>query len=529
MAKAHSFWRPPNGLNSKDYRAYMEHPDPLHLPFPLEDHLIGGLNQNLSDSLAFNTVEWKNGKVVTISKTARVAEEISRDYTLGFPSGALWSPAKLLAETGGCPTDFYAVYACPTSPCYEHFYVFPEAQLDPPTDDTDMFTRDDTNMIQESATMHITHRMFYIHVDGNEINDLSTLSTPLTAVEDVIFATECCETCSSCHNRIIAVGQIGATITASPVVSISNDRGRTFTTFDLGADVSAPLGIDVMFATSVVNICDYILVTLADTGGKDEASTGGAATGAVAFSHDAGATWAYTDPATHDMDEALYTSFVLNDVPYVAGAGGEIWRSENLQEWTQVEHQIAAVLATTIVASDVEPDGSQAYMVGLGGIAIMWDGTAILDVSTTLQSALVAAGFGATDDLYAINVINRDRIQVGGAAGIFAETANTGDVWRVLGVAGTADDILTIVGDKYRIQVGSSGNVVYQRDLLTNLTFTAVDYLYGSAPTGGVVGLSIGENVNVSVAGHRGGGLVMIRPCYPDLCGEYATAAQYVA
>ena len=104
------WWGPKKGIDSKDYNPFMEGTlGKTDEPQPLLGHSLTSPNQNLTDALTNTYVELRNGRIVPVTVTTRAAVETSRTYTLGFPSGALWSAAMQFAERGGCTKDFYLI------------------------------------------------------------------------------------------------------------------------------------------------------------------------------------------------------------------------------------------------------------------------------------------------------------------------------------------------------------------------------------------------------------------------------------
>lgn len=497
MSKENSFWRPPNGINSKDYLMAMENPNPLKPPYPLLAHTLGSVSQNLTDALMFNTVELINGKIKTKSRISRPAEETSRDYTLGFPYGALNTPALNLARHGGCETDFYIQYLCPINVCYEHFYVFVDAQMDEPVEAEDLVTVDDAVQIYETTTMHVVERDLYLHLDGYIVNTLD-LSTGAGTLQAIHAAAECCPDCGGCVNRILVGGNDGAAASETSYLAISTDRGATFTEIDLdtltGGDTAS------MIVTSINSDCDYLWVAF-----TDDLTTPTA--GGVAYSTDGGATW--TVPAA--VTNGMFATFKLNDVYYVAGADGEIWKAEDGVNWEQVTNNVTT---ETLLAAAVDEEESTAYIVGENGAAVAYDGSAVVDISAPLAALAVPPG-----DLYAVHVLERNRIQVSGASGFIAESSDGAVSWTAITVAGTTDTVFALQGTGHRA-IAAAGGVLYKRDILSNLKYAVISYQYSPTLTGDVVELSAGEDHNVYWGVMTTGEVIKIFPCHPDYCAD---------
>ena len=500
MAKAQSFWRPPSGINSKEYRLYMQHPIPLHLPYPLESHTMGGFNQNLSDALSFNTTEWHRGQIRTKSKTARVAEQTSVDITLGFPEGALWTPALQMAQAGaGCETDFFAEYTCPADTCFEHFYVFPEATIDPPSFTSEFITRDDVEMIVQTTTLHITDMKLYLHIDGYLT---STFADSSVAV--VHMAPEDCPGCSTCVNTVF-VGGRDNTVALSEVPTIwrSTNRGGSFTAYDLNALAGVPL---TYYVTDIKNVGNFVFATISDA-----LSPGPGTAGGVVFSHDGGVTWSLDANIT----SAMHTAFVYNETPYVAGDGGELWRSDTFQAFCQIVH---TGTTETILSSAVDEEDGVVYLGATAGDLVQFNGSAVTAITSHSTATAILA----------LEVAAYRWIQLGSINGAFEESFDAGENWCVNTVAGTTDDITAITSDPYRTMVGTDAGNIYTRDLGTKFLFSLLDYLYGATFSTAVTAISWGEDQNVAMASFLGatdGSIITIKSCRPDFCADQAASA----
>jgi photosystem II stability/assembly factor-like uncharacterized protein len=305
-------------------------------------------------------------------------------------------------------------------------------------------------------------------------------------------------------NRIFIGGNDGAALSETSFLMVSEDRGATWTEVDLdtltGGDTAD------LIVTSINSICDYIWVTLSDT--VDPAT---ATTGAVAYSTDGGATW--TVPAT--IAAALFTTFALNGVPYVAGQGGAIYGADDFVNWTQV-----AQTATTedFLGSAVDEDESLAYIVGTAGAAVVYDGSAVVDISAPLAALAVPPTI-----LYDVHVLERNRIQVSGATGFLAESQNGGTSWTALNVAGAAGDVFALAGDGHRVLASADGTL-YSRSILSKMLYDVVDYKYDPTLTGDLVELSPLENQNYFVGVLTTGEVLLIKKCGDDYCAHRAVA-----
>jgi photosystem II stability/assembly factor-like uncharacterized protein len=496
-----SFYAPPNGINSKEYLLLMENPNPLLPPYKLESHTLGSVTQNLTDPLVFKRTKLVNGKMKTFDRVARPAEETSRTYTLGFPFGALQTPALQRARQGGCETNFFMSYLCPANPCFEHFYVYVDAQLDEPVDADEIVTVDDVVEVYETTTLHTVERLLYMHVSPEVLTTVD-LGAGTGTLQAIHAAVECCPDCGNCVNRIFIGGNDGAALSETSYMALSTDRGATFTEIDL--DTLTGGATSSLIVTDINSDCSYIWATLADVLAAPTA-------GVLVFSQDGGTN--FTSPAAPTA--GLFTTFAINDIPHVAGAGGEIWRARDGVNWEQVPN---SVTTETLLASAVDEEEGVVYIVGTNGAAVVYDGSTVVDVSAPLAALTVPPG-----DLTAALVLSRNRLQVSGAAGFIAESTDGAETWTPLSVAGTANSIDALAGDQHRVFAAESGNL-YNRDILTDLQYLLTEYAYSAAPTGDIVQISPAEDHNAFFAAFTTGEVMKIFPCWDDYCADQAQA-----
>lgn len=500
MPGANSFYGPPGGIDSKDYLLYMAKPNPLALPYSLESHTFGSVSQNLTEALRFNRTYLRNGRIVTKSIVAREAEETSRDYTIGFPNGVLTTPAMFQARNGGCEADFYQVYLCPSNTCYEHFYAFPDSRLDPPVEAEDPITVDDTVELYETSTLHTNERLLYMHIQGTILVTVD-LGEGAGTLQAVHAAEENCPGCGNCINRVYIGGNDGAAASETSYMAVSTNRGGSFTEIDLDTLTSGDTS--GLIVTSINSDGDYVWITLADD--IDPATV---ASGVMAYSTDAGATWTVPTSPTAGM----FATFQLEGKYYVAGDGGEIWGSEDGITWTEVTHT-----ATTdcFLAADVDEEESVAYIVGESGAAVVFDGNSVVDISGSLP--------GTPDDLYGAIVLAQGRVQFAGATGYGCETYDNGDSWVEITVTGASTTIQDVQGDEHR-SLAVQGDTMYRRDVLSGNQYTAVPMAYSASISGTFSDVDRAEGVNYYFAVATTGEVVLFAPCGPDFCADIAAA-----
>lgn len=503
MAKPQSYWGPPNGVHSKDYVLFMENPDPLKPAYMLESHTLDTPTQNLTDALLFKRTAVLNGRIVTKDIVGRSAEETSRDYPLGFPMGALDSPALNLARRGGCVADFYRVFLCPTNECYEHFWVLENGRMDPPVFGENPITVDDVVEIFETSTIHVEQEYLYLHLDAYVIHTVD-LGLGTGTLRSVAACPGNCPDCGDCVNTIYVGGDDGGVGTETAYLAVSNDRGATWTEVDL--DVLTGGDTTGMIINSISCYGDYIWAAMSDT------AYGAAALGGVVFSTDGGTTW--TVPATPAV--AMFTTFMLNGVPYVAGLNGNIWKANDGINWEQVTQTV--LTTEDLLGSAVDVDENVAYIVGTAGSAVVYDGTAIIDISAPLAALAVPPTV-----LFDAHVLERNRVQVSGATGFIAESRDGGTTWTALSVAASVGDVFALEGNAHRALASVDGNL-YNRTIMTDWKYTQIGYKYNPSLAGDLVSLAKLEDQNYFVGVMTTGEIIMIRSCAPDYCADRALA-----
>lgn len=477
-----SWWGPEKGIDSKDYLFMLGAKVCTDYPLPLECHTLGSPTQDLTDPLTIPCTRLENGRIKTEYLIKRAAEETSRSYTLGFPS-ALWTPALDLARRpGGCRRDFFALYLCPESPEYGHFYVLPDAVLDPPIEANDFITVDDTTIIQETTTLRTTSREIKFRLFPILTN---TIATELYAVD--VAGVECLDCADGPNDYGVLGGGDGVAVYGAN----TDDRFATATPFVF------PVAVPVAYyLTDIINEGSVIVATFAD----DPDPTAGAA-GVVAMSSDGGATWIV--PAA--LVNAYYGVAAYNGYFVVVGAGGELWRTRNGLTW---EQSAQTITVATLTGISVDKYANLAYVSGLGGVALVLDD----DQVTDLTAAVNAAGA----DLFAVHVLGKNHVAFGGEAGFYTEAVDitAANAFTQYTVGGTVDDIRAIKGTCYRTFVGA-GTVIYERSLFTDMLYKAQPLEYGAILTGDIRDIDMGDDENMFVAVTDDGEVVVIRAKYP--------------
>src|SRR5689334_3619106 len=158
MSTVPSYWGPADGVDSKDYLLMMEGDTAISSPISLLGHALTNPSADSSNALTVTRLQLKNGKIQTVVRTKRAAEVRSRSYTLGFPAGALWSPAQQAALREGCKKTFFMKYLCPEDRRYNHADVFPDASMDEPVEAGDLITIDDATILSSTAALTVAEK-----------------------------------------------------------------------------------------------------------------------------------------------------------------------------------------------------------------------------------------------------------------------------------------------------------------------------------------------------------------------------------
>jgi hypothetical protein len=467
----------------------MEQGDPTLVALDLPNHMMGGVSQNLIDALFIPRTELaSNGLIRTRYIVSRAAEETHREYTLSYPMGLIFSPALDIArERPDCARDYFATYLCPEDSQYEHMIVFSRGRLSSPVETEDFITVDDTNAFGEQSTMLIERRMLKFNIAGAEI-------AAAQATEGYAVAVGSPE-CAGCEGdklyQDIVVG--GGDGLAAPEVAVSTDAGVTFTTVTVtGATIA-------YYCMAAWRKGDVIVLALADD--PDPAT---ATVGEVAVSQDGGTNWDIIAAITN----AMFAVGAQGDEVVVAGADGEIWKTADYVNWTQLSSPTAfSTLHFTDFAYDEEE--KVGYLSATGGGAASLEGNDVGDIT-----AAVNAG---ANDLNAVVSLAPGHVAFGGASGLLRESTDSANTFATKSVASTTNDIKALSGSKYRLCV-AAGSTVYERSQMTGMLFQEMTLRFGQT-YGGVVNalaMPIGVNAdNFILSIDATGDVYIYRPRYP--------------
>lgn len=485
-----------NGIDTKDYVLMMDGTTVVARPQDLVGHTVTSPNVDLSDALTVTQARLQNGRIKTVTITKRAPEERGRQYTIGFPPGALWTPVMQLALRTGCRSTFYMKYLCPADVRLEHAEILPDALLDPVQPEGDLILTEEEAVVAYTSTLRISEQRRLWGLGYSKIFT-EAADTPLYSVD---FATADCPTCSDVPGLGFFVG--GGDGVAVPLVLGTEDRFADTDTLVTG-------GAAAQIATATENDGALLLEGLASA-----AVPTALATGSLRVSRDAGATWAAATGVTSPIYDIVITGSAILAVGGVGAGAAKVFASfDRAVTWTDVASTaLSATEALTSISYDVDSDAF--YAVGEGGtlykLTISGTSVTISDLSANLP--------GAPGLLKRVKVLAKDFVAVGGAAGYYAESFDGGATFAQRSVSG-AVAISGIAGNRYRTVV-SAGTALYERDVLNDYEFALVTLESGVAVTGDYTEVTEVEtydgNFNMFIAVTDEGEVVLGKPRYPN-------------
>lgn len=463
------YFGPPEGIDSKDYLFLMQGPKIISRPEPLIGHSLTNPSVDLTDSLKVNRVELSRGRIRTITITKRAPEVRGYSYTIGFPSGALWTPALAAAARPGCRNTFFLKYLCPTDDRYSHVHIYPDGTLSPPVEEGDIVTVDDTNMITHTSTLESPRKDTLFKLQYEKL--YTETSKELHAVT---FTTAECPSCADVPGLgLIAVGGDG---TAAASNLITDDRFTSVTKPAAGG--SGNYGTDVFQDGSLV------VTTYADE--TTPAGGTGATAGGIAVSNNG---WLTNPSLVSGITAPMYGVTKLGGTLIAvggtgAGAAKVYYSIDDGATWTEYTGTLPSTDAFTSIAADNQ--GYAAYIVGEGGK--LFKATApgrtitLVDISSSLP--------GSPGVLYVVKVLGENHVIVGGASGYVAESVDGGASWAQISVAGSTA-VHAIGGNRFRTIV-AAGTAFYERSPLTDNQFVAGELESGQTISGDIKAIAIG-------------------------------------
>jgi hypothetical protein len=460
---ATEFFGPDSGIDTKDYLLMMDGTTAISRPEQLLGHTLTDANVDLSDALTVTRVRLKNGRIKTVVQTKRAPEERGRQYTVGFPSGALWTPAMELTLRTGCEKTFYMKYLCPDDRRYNHVEIMPDALLDPAVPEGDLITVDEESIITSTSTIRISEQFRLWAVGLQPIYDIGTAE-----LHTIEFTTADCPSCTD----VVGLGMItmGGDGIAVPEAELTDDRFATQTTLTTGGGA----------ADYAVGLWTEGAIVLAGT--SDAVTPAAGTAGSIFVSGDGGLNFgAVTGVVEPIWDFARLGENILA-VGGVGGAAAKVYLSNNNgATWTAITS--AALPATeTIVSIDVDEETGNFYMVSEAGTFLKADisgsTVTIVDISANLAGTPTAA--------WRVKVLAKDHVAVGGAdagGSWYEETLDGGETFAEFATGAGASVIRAIAGTKFRTIVGA-GTGLFIRDMLTNMEWNSVTLENGTSVTG---------------------------------------------
>lgn len=459
---AQGFFGPPEGIDSKDYILLMEGTTPVSRPERLIGHTLTNGNVDLSDALRITRVELQRGRVRTFTITKRAAEERGRTYTIGFPSGALYTPALAAATRPGCRKTFFMQYLCPSDRRYSHVEILPDAVLDPPVPEGDLITVDDVSPITYTSTLNIPKQDRLYLLGYEKIHTVSG-SKSLAAIR---FMTAECGTCADVPGLgLFATGGDGSA--AATNVLTDNRFSDAASTPTAGGTGN--------YGTSVFTDGSLIVVGYADE--LTPAGGTGATTGGIYISNNGGVSFAAVSGITVPIYGVARLGTTLIAVGGTGAGAAKLYYSiTEGASWVEYTGTLPATSAFTSVAADNLANA--AYIVGEGGkifrATAPGNTVTLVDISSNLP--------GSPGVLLKAAVLGENHVMVGGASGYLVESFDSGTSWVTRAIAGSTD-VSAIGGDRYRTLVGA-GTTLYERSPLTYFDFEAVTLEGGQTVTG---------------------------------------------
>lgn len=472
-------WGP--ARSSKDYEILMEGASCVDTPISLLGHSIQDFSRELSDPVRIPVTEKVRGKIRTFNKTFRPAEITETTFTMGFPN-SLWTPALDKARKGGgCTADFFAKYLCPSDRQYEHAYVFPEAVLDPVEFVNSFVTNGtETELIDQTSTVHITEEQI-VYAMG-----LTLLKDQAASVNAIAFDFGDCVGCEDAvfQDMIAVGGAIG--------IYPSDDRFAS----QITPTHSLPA---LSVITGVLSDGSKRIISF-----RDATST----SGGLAVSDNDGATFTLiAGIANSQFALAKYNNLYLA-LGGDTGAQAELRYSTNGLTWTSVVSAALPALSEGLALS-VDADNNVFYAAFADGKLLSGTNNGSALVLTTLTANLP----GIPGDLFATAVLAPGFVAVGGAAGYYAESHDSGITFEQTFTPG-ANAVLAIAGSCYRTLVGS-GAVVFERSVLTDMSFKVITPEQGVAIGGNVTSIARADD-NYFLVGTVDGNIFLGKPFYPN-------------
>lgn len=489
MANVPSFFGPAEGVDSKDYLLLMAGDTPTSSPISLIGHALTNPSADSSNALTVTRVELRNGKIKTVVRTKRAAEVRSRSYTIGFPAGALWSPAQQAALRQGCRKTFYMKYLCAEDRRYSHAEIFPDALMDAPVEAGDLITIDDATLLSATSNLTVTDKERLWALGWNKVYDGAD------KFDAVAFQSVDCPTCSDVPG--LSMFAAGGNGTLAPTVSDTDDRFSTVAARVTGATA----GDNVMALATKGNV---VVIGTAD---KRDAT---AASGSLRVSTDSGVTYTAVAGITLPIYDIVFAGDSIVAVGGIAAGAAKMYVSADKgASWTTVVNTVLP--ATGLKAVSYDAATGKIYAAGAAKLI-----SAVINGATVTTMTDISANVAGIAGLSEVHVFSQDFLAVGGASGFYAESIDGGATFTYPGVPGS-DAVNGIAGDKHR-QVVVTDTAVCIRDVMNDFVYTSVTLENGQTVTGNYtdVQMNLENDRNIFVAVTDAAEVVIGTPFYPN-------------
>lgn len=467
----YGYWGPPEGIDTHDYILMIEGNTPAAAPKKLLGHSLDNPNIDQSDALTITRVKFIGGKYKTVTVTKRAPEERGRQYTVGFPNGALDTPAMAAALRPGCRKQVYSKYLCPADAQFNHVDIMKDVLFDPLQPAGALITIQDINPVDFTSVIRVSEQVRQFSLQWSPIFTDATSNMEYHAVG---FIVADCADCDDIPGESFILG--GGDGTAIPSNRRTTDR------FGSAPATIVDGGTAANFLTAL-----FVEGSLVIAGYSDDADVSAGTVGELRVSRDGGLTYAAASGIT--TAGPIFGIARLGDVLFAVGGTGagapKLYQStDDGKSWsTVVNSLIAGTAAFTSVAADNEQ--GVAYIVGETGklYSVKISGTSVQ--MTNLSANLP----GTPGTLNAVAVFGPNFLAVGGAAGYYAESYDGGLTFTQIGVAGSTA-ITAIAGDRYRAVLGA-GTHLFQRDVLSDMEYQQVVLSGGAANTGTITAIAM--------------------------------------
>lgn len=483
-----NFW---GGVNtSKDYLMLLEGRTPASKPDSLIGHTLTNFNIDQIDRVTAIVVRLERNRIVEKQIVLRPARQTGVTGTIGFGSeGPIYTPLLQRVRRGNCELNLYIKRLCVADDQTAHFYALIGAVFNPPTFVNDLISIDDTNPVTQQSEFRASDMILSFVVGAFRVADLVP---PLYAVS---FMTAECEDCDSGEFEQFVVG--GGDGSGDSYLAKTADRFGTMVALTPGTPAD-----DVI--TGLYTDGNVIMASFADDPDATVATTGG-----VAFSSDAGSSFALDTNITASINDVEFFMGQYIAVGGVGGGQGLLYTSDDGINWTSVT---SVALSATKALTSIAVDKANECFYACGETGLFVKGT---KSGTTINLTAITPSGAGTNDLFRVAVYGDSHIAVGGAAKYYAESTDGGETWLSPSLPGSGT-VRGIAGMKSVRAVVAVGTGIADRTIMTDNQFSLKTVQSGISITGDyrdVAGFE-GEH-EYFIAVTDDGEVVLLRPFSP--------------